>query len=68
MMFILFNSSYKEEGEGYVDCYIQSEEEIRNNLNYLDEEIINQAINNNYIIADKCNVELPFICTYYSTY
>lgn len=54
-----FNSSYKEEGEGYVDCYIQSEEEIRNNLNYLDEEIINQAINNTHIIADKCNVELP---------
>lgn len=54
-----FNSSYKEEGEGYIDCYIQSEEEIRNNLNYLDEEIINQAINNTHIIADKCNVELP---------
>lgn len=54
-----FNSSYKEEGEGYIDCYIQSEEEIRNNLVYLDSEIVNQAINNTHEIADKCNVELP---------
>lgn len=54
-----FNSSYKEDGEGYIDCYIQSEEEIRNNLSYLDEDIINQAINNTHEIADKCNVELP---------
>ena len=54
-----FNSSYKEEGEGYVDCYIQSEEEIRSNLSYLDAEIISQAINNTHEIANKCNVELP---------
>ena len=54
-----FNSSYKEEGEGYIDCYIQSEEEIRNNLAYLDAEIISQAINNTHEIANKCNVELP---------
>jgi DNA polymerase-3 subunit alpha len=54
-----FNSSYKEEGEGYIDCYIQSEDEIRNNLKYLDDKIINETINNTHIIADKCNVELP---------
>lgn len=57
-----FNSSYKEDDENsdtYVDCYIQSEEEIRGNLSYLDNETIKEAINNTHIIADKCNIEIP---------
>lgn len=57
-----FNSSYKEDDEGkdiYVDCYIQNENEVKSNLEYLNEDIINQAINNTHIISDKCNIELP---------
>ena len=54
-----FNSSYKEEDEGYIDCYIQSEEEIREKLNYIEKETVDNIIKNTHIIADKCNIELP---------
>jgi DNA polymerase-3 subunit alpha len=57
-----FNSTYKEDDESkdiYADCYIQSEEEIRQNLHYLDTNIVDKAINNTHIIEDKCNVNLP---------
>ena len=54
-----FNGKYKEDGEAYVDCYIQSEDEVREKLSYLPPEIIKEAIDNTEIIAAKCNVELP---------
>lgn len=54
-----FNGSYKEAGETYTDCYIQSEKEVREKLYYLPEDIVNAAINNTHVIADKCNVQMP---------
>ena len=54
-----FGGTYAEDGESYVDCFVQSEEEIRQRLNYLPEETINTCIKNTDIIAEKCNVELP---------
>lgn len=50
---------YKEDGEGYIDCYIQSEDEIREKISYLPQEVVEKCIKNTEIIADKCNVELP---------
>lgn len=54
-----FNGSYKEDGETYTDCYIQSELEIRENLDYFDDDFIDRVISNTSVIADKCNVEMP---------
>jgi len=54
-----FNGAYKEQGESYKDCYVQSEQEVRENLDYFDDTFINTVINNTHIIADKCNVEMP---------
>lgn len=54
-----FNGAYKEQGESYKDCYVQSEQEVRENLDYFDDVFINTVINNTHIIADKCNVEMP---------
>lgn len=54
-----FNGKYKEDGEAYVDCFIQSEEEVIERLNYLQPNVISQAIRNTHKIADKCNVQIP---------
>lgn len=54
-----YSGKYMEDGEAYVDCYIQSEEEVREKISYLDPETIDKCIRNTRIIADKCNVELP---------
>lgn len=54
-----FNGSYKEDGEIYVDCFIQSEEEVYERIKYLDSNIVTKAIKNTHIISDKCNVEIP---------
>lgn len=54
-----FGGTYKESGESYVDCYIQSEEEVRQKISYLPQEVIDRAIENTHVIADKCSVELP---------
>jgi len=54
-----FTGKYKEDGEGYVDCYIQSEEEVREKTDYLPKEIIEDSILNTERIAEMCNVELP---------
>lgn len=54
-----FGGKYKEDGESYIDCYMQSEEEVREKISYLPPEIVNKAIRNTQVIADKCNVELP---------
>ena len=39
--------------------YIQSEEEIRSSLSYLPESVVDEAISNSMLIADKCNAQLP---------
>lgn len=54
-----FGGKYKEDGESYIDCYMQSEQEVRDKLSYLPQHIVDQAIRNTQVIADKCNVELP---------
>lgn len=54
-----FGGKYAEEGESYTDCYVQSEEEVREKLSYLPKEIVDEAINNTDIIADKCSLEMP---------
>lgn len=54
-----FGGSYKEDGEAYTDCFVQSETEVRERLSYLPIDIIDEVIRNTDIIADKCNVEMP---------
>lgn len=54
-----FGGNLSEDDETYKDCYIQSEEEVRNKLNYLPKDIIDEAIKNTGVVADKCNVEIP---------
>lgn len=54
-----FNGGYKEDGEAYMDCYIQSVDEVRQKLSYLPEEIVEASILETNVIADKCNVDLP---------
>lgn len=54
-----FNGAYKEDGESYVDCYIQSEEEVRQKIDYLGREIVDKCILNTHVISDKCNLEIP---------
>lgn len=54
-----FNGSYKEDGEAYVDCFIQTEDEVRARLQYLDSAVVDEAIANTHKIADRCNVEMP---------
>lgn len=54
-----FNGTYKEDGEAYTDCYIQTEEEMREKLSYLPPEIVDEAIKNTDIISDRCNLTMP---------
>lgn len=54
-----FNGSYKEDGEAYTDCFIQSEDDVRKRLWYLDDKKVDELISNTHKISDKCNVELP---------
>lgn len=54
-----FNGAYKEDGEAYIDCFIQSENEVRERIDYLEPAIIDSAIKNTEIISQKCNVEIP---------
>ena len=54
-----FNGSFKEDGEMYLDCYLQSEDEVRQNLFYLSKEIVDVAVENTHTIANKCNLEMP---------
>ena len=54
-----FNGKYKEDGESYVDCFIQSEQEVRDRLRYLPSHVVDEAIGNTRIIADRCDVRIP---------
>lgn len=51
----------REVGETYNDCYIMTEQEIRNILKEqkIKPNIIDSCIKNTEIIASKCNVKLP---------
>lgn len=54
-----FNGSYREDGEAYVDCFVQSEAEVRQRLAYLDDATVDELISNTHTIADKCQMEIP---------
>ena len=55
-----FNGAYRESEEGaYVDCHVQSEEEIRAKLDYLDKDLVDRLIENTDSIAAMCNVNIP---------
>ena len=55
-----FFGAYRESEEGaYVDCHVQSEEEIRAKLDYLDKELVDRLIENTDSIAAMCNVDIP---------
>lgn len=56
---VYININQDRDTENYKYCYLQSRQEIVNTLSsYLDLNVINQALNNTYVIADKCNVEV----------
>lgn len=54
-----FNGSYKEDREAYIDCFIQSEQEVRDRLFYLDADTVDELIRNTHMIAEKCQMEIP---------
>lgn len=54
-----FNGAYKEDGESYIDCFIQSEDEVRERLYYFDKDTVESLIKTTHIIANKCKLEIP---------
>lgn len=54
-----FNGAYKEDGEAYVDCFLQSDKEVRDRLSYFTPELIERFIKNTEVICDKCQLEMP---------
>ncbi|MCM1334183.1 MAG: DNA polymerase III subunit alpha [Bacteroides sp.] len=54
-----FGGAYAESGESYIDCFVQSEEEVRERLSYLDRSVVDRAIENTDRIADHCQLEMP---------
>lgn len=54
-----FNGAYKEDGEAYIDCFLQSEDEVRDRLKYIDPAVVEQLITTTHTIADKCCVDMP---------
>lgn len=54
-----FNGKYKEDGESYIDCFVQSEQDVRERLSYFDESTVDELISNTHVIADRCNLEMP---------
>lgn len=42
------------------DFYLHSEDEVRQALSYLPAEFVDECISNTQVIADRCNVEIPF--------
>ena len=55
-----FNGAYREQAGGaYVDCFVQSEDEVRQNLSYLYESTVDRLIENTDSIAARCNVDIP---------
>lgn len=54
-----FNGKYKEDGESYLDCFVQNEAEVRSRLSYFPVSIVDNLIANTHIIADRCNLGMP---------
>ena len=54
-----FNGAYKEDGEAYVDCFLQSEREVRDRLHYFTPEQIDRFIGNTEVVSEKCQLEMP---------
>lgn len=54
-----FNGAYKEDGESYVDCFVQDEQQVRDRLPYFPKTLVDELIQNTHVIADKCDVEMP---------
>lgn len=54
-----FNGNYKEDGEAYIDCFVQSEQEVRDRLSYIDSDTVDELIRNTHQIADRCQMEIP---------
>lgn len=56
---VYININQDRDTENYKYCYLQSRQEIENILGqYLDIDIVKQALDNTYVVADKCNVEI----------
>lgn len=55
---VFININQDRDTENYKYCYLQSREEILTILSYLDEQVVNQALDNTFEVADKCNVKL----------
>ena len=67
----LFKNTSKEQDDSeHVDdtLYLQSEDEIRDNLKYLPKEIVEQSLENTQILSDKSNVTIEFGNKYYPEY
>jgi len=64
------NTSKTQEGDENIDdtLYIQDVDEIRSNLRYLDGLVINEAIANTHVLAEKSNVEIAFNGKHYPEY
>ena len=55
-----FNGNFREQAEGaYVDCYVQSEEEVRQRLSYMNGAAVDRLIGNTDIVGMMCNVDMP---------
>lgn len=54
-----FNGAYKEDGEAYVDCFIQSENDVKDRLQYFSGDVVGSLIKTTHEIADRCNVDMP---------
>ena len=55
---IYININQDRDTENYKYCYLQSRGEIETILSYLDSDAVQQALDNTYVVADKCNVEI----------
>jgi len=64
------NTSKTQEGDENVDdtLYLQSEDEIRENLKYLPSDIVEASIANTEILGEKSNVEIVFGQKFYPHY
>lgn len=61
------NTSKNEDGDENIDdtLYIQDVDEIRSNLSYLPSDVVNEAIANTNVIAERSNVDIEFGGKYY---
>jgi len=48
--------------------YIMSEEEVRERLNYLPDNVVDEAIDNSVAIAESCNADLPEVKRHLPTF